>query len=340
VTAVTSGVAARRRWQRLRPCIVIVIVALLALYPLAADVYSISVLRDTLIFGLFALSLDFLWGKTGLLSFGHAAFFGLGAYGTAIVAQFLSGNPSASVIGTAAGIALAATVAFCIGYFLIFGGVRGAYLTIVTLALSLVAQEIAVGWASVTGGDAGLIGTPPPGVSLLGRSYVFADPVAQYWLVLGLSALALIAFWLASGGQFGRVLAAIRDNELRAQTLGYNTSSRLLLMLVISAALAALAGALYASLSGFVAPDLTGLFLSTEVIVWVAVGGRGTLVGSFVGAFVVIRLQEVVSSYSTKLWPLLIGLFFVAMVFLFPNGLLDLVRRLRGIIGDGRRVRP
>src|SRR5262249_3125196 len=153
-------------------------------------------------------------------------------------------------------------------YFLIFGGVRGAYLTIVTLAVSLVAQQIAVGWASVTGGDAGLIGTPPPGVAVLGRSYVFVDPVAQYWLVLGLSVLALVAFVLASRGHFGRVLAAIRDNELRARTLGYNTSSRLLLVLVISAALAALAGALYASLSGFVAPDLTGLFLSTEVIVW------------------------------------------------------------------------
>jgi branched-chain amino acid transport system permease protein len=333
---VTAVIAPRSGWQRLRQGIFIIVVALLALYPLAADVYSVSVLRDTLIFGLFALSLDFLWGKTGLLSFGHAAFFGLGAYGTAIIAQLLSGNPSASAIGAVTGIALAAAVALCIGYFLIFGGVRGAYLTIVTLAVSLVAQQIAVGWASVTGGDAGLIGTPPPGVAVLGRSYVFVDPVAQYWLVLGVSVLALVAFWLASRGHFGRVLAAIRDNELRARTLGYNTSSRLLLVLVISAALAALAGALYASLSGFVAPDLTGLFLSTEVIVWVAIGGRGTLVGAFVGAFVVIRLQEMVSSYSIKLWPLLIGLFFVAMVFLFPNGLLELVGRLRGIVGRGR----
>jgi urea transport system permease protein len=93
------------------------------------------------------------------------------------------------------------------------------------------------------------------------------------------------------------------------------------------------------SLSGFVAPDLTGLFLSTEVIVWVAVGGRGTLLGPFVGAFVVIRLQEVVSSYSTKLWPLLIGLFFIAMVFLFPDGLLNLVGRLRGVLVRAKGMR-
>jgi urea transport system permease protein len=220
VTAVTTEIPARSAWLRLWPSLVILVAMLLALYPLTADVYSVSVLRDTLIFGLFALSLDFLWGKGGILSFGHAAFFGLGAYGTAIIAQLLSGNAYASVIGAVGGIALAAGVGLCIGYFLIFGGVRGAYLTIVTLAVSLVAQQIAVGWASVTGGDAGLIGTPPPGFAVLGLSYGFVDPVAQYWLVLGIAALALMALWLSSRGQFGRVLAAIRDNELRARTLG------------------------------------------------------------------------------------------------------------------------
>ena len=340
MTVAVTETEARGHLSRLPTIVVAIVVALLALYPFAADVYSVSVLRDTLIFGLFALSLDLLWGKAGILSFGHAAFFGLGAYGTAIIAQLLSDNHLSSLIGAAGGVALAAAVALCIGYFLIFGGVRGAYLTIVTLAVSLVAQQIAVGWASVTGGDAGLIGTPPPGFALAGMSYAFVDPAAQYWLVLGASALALAGLWLACRGQFGRVLAAIRDNELRARTLGYNTSLRLLLVLVISAGLAAFAGALYASLSGFVAPDLTGLFLSTEVIVWVAVGGRGTLVGPFVGAFVVIRLQQVVSSYSTKLWPLLIGLFFVAMVFLFPNGLLDLFGRLRSIARRQQKARP
>jgi urea transport system permease protein len=339
MTAIAREFAIRGGRLYVRRGIIVVSILLLALYPLTADVYSVSVVRDALIFGLFALSLDFLWGKAGILSFGHAAFFGLGAYGTAIVARLLTSNPGSSVIGATAGVALAAAVALIIGYFLIFGGVRGAYLTIVTLAVSLVAQQIAVGWASVTGGDVGLIGTPPPGFAALGVSYVFADPAAQFWLVLAISTLAVTTLWLASRGQFGRVLAAIRDNELRARSLGYDTSLRLLMVLVISSSLAALAGSLYASLSGFVAPDLTGLFLSTEVIVWVAVGGRGTLIGPFVGAFVVIRFQEIVSSYNTRLWPLLIGVFFVAMVFLFPNGLLDLVGRLRGVTARRERAR-
>ena len=146
------------------------------LYPLWTDPYSLSVVRDALIFGLFALSLDFLWGKAGILSFGHAAFFGVGAYGTAIVAPMVGGG-SAGLIGCLFGIALAVGIALIVGYFLIFGGVRGAYFTIVTLALSLVAQHIVIGWARVTGGDAGLIGTPPPGIGFGGTSFVRADPV-------------------------------------------------------------------------------------------------------------------------------------------------------------------
>jgi len=299
----------------------------LLVYPLWANPYGLSVVRDALIFGLFALSLDYLWGKAGVLSFGHAVFFGLGAYGTAVFAS-MAGGGNAALTGMAGAILLTVAVALLIGYFLIFGGVRGAYLTIVTLAVSLVASHIAVGWSSVTGGDAGLIGAPPPGIELFGVSIVLIDPVDQLYLVTALCAPALLALWIACRGHYGRVLAAIQDNELRAQTLGYNTALHLLIVFVLSAALAALAGGLYASLSGYVAPAFIGLLLSTEVIVWVAIGGRGTLLGPFIGAIVVQRLQQEVSSIDTKLWPIVIGAFFVAMVFLFPRGLLPLFERI------------
>jgi len=307
--------------------------AVLALCPSWLDPYSLTVVRDALIFGLFALSLDFLWGKGGILSFGHAAFFGIGAYGTAIVAPLMDGA-NAALVGGLASIGTAATVALLVGYFLIFGGVRGPYLTIVTLALSLVAQHIVIGWSEVTGGDAGLIGTPPPGIEMGGLAHVFVDPVEQHYLVVAISAATLLAIWTACRGHYGKILNAIQDNELRARSLGHNSSLQLLRVFVISAALAALAGSLYASISGFVAPDLIGLVLSTEVIVWVAVGGRGTLIGPFIGAFVVIRLQQEVSSIDTKLWPIVIGAFFVAMVFLMPQGLLPMLRRV------GNALRP
>lgn len=316
-----------------------IFVALAAGYPFWTDAYSLTVVRDALVFALLALSLDYLWGKGGMLSFGHAAFFGIGAYSMAIFGPMVGGG-NAALVGMFAGVALAAMVALLVGYFLIFGGVRGAYFTIVTLAISLVAQHVAIGWSEVTGGDSGLIGAPVPGFDLFGLSYQILDPVAQYYMILTITSSVLLGLWFACRGHYGRVLAAIQDNELRARTLGYNTSLHLLIVFVISSALAALAGGLYDVTSGYVAPDLIGLFLSTEVIVWVAIGGRGTLIGPIIGAFVVIRLQQEVSSFSYRLWPMIIGSFFIAMVFLFPNGLLPLLRRAWQLAVARLRARP
>ena len=133
IGSATSGLpvsSTDRAWLLIAACLA----AIALLYPLWTDPYSLSVVRDALIFGLFALSLDFLWGKAGILSFGHAAFFGVGAYGTAIVAPMVGGD-AAGLLGCLAGIAVAVGIALVVGYFLIFGGVRGAYFTIVTLAL-------------------------------------------------------------------------------------------------------------------------------------------------------------------------------------------------------------
>lgn len=302
---------------------------LLAL-PLWVDSYTLSTLRDILLFGLFALSLDYLWGKTGILSFGHAAFFGLGAYGMAISTIKFGFDPQyASLLGLAGGIALAMLVAAIIGYFLIFGGVRGTYLTIVTLALTVIAQHVAIGWSDVTGGDSGLIGVPPLSISVGGFSYTLFDPVHFYIFVLLLCTVILATLWRLCAGPYGKVLIALEDNEQRASTLGYNTSLHLLIVFVVSGGIAGLAGAVYATGTGFVAPDMAGLMLSTQVIMWVAVGGRGTLIGPFIGAFIVWWLQQRISSIDTKLWPLFIGLFFIAMVFVFPNGLWSAVEPIK-----------
>jgi len=317
----------------------------LSLYPLWGGSYDVASMRDILLFGLFALSLDYLWGKAGILSFGQATFFGLGAYGMAVITvKVQPGAAIASLLGLGAGVGLAALVAFIVGYFLIFGGVRGAYFTIVTLALTIIAQSIAIGWSSVTGGDSGIIGVPPLGVTVLGVQLSLADSNVLYYFVLALSAVALIGLWLACRGRYGKILAAIQDNELRAQTLGYHTALHLLGVFIISAAIAAAAGAVYATATGFVAPDMIGLLLSTEVIMWIAVGGRGTLLGPFIGTFVVWKLQQEISSIDTKLWPLTIGLFFIAMVFLFPDGVLTVIDRLKTLwttrAEAGRGIRP
>jgi branched-chain amino acid transport system permease protein len=157
--------------------------------------------------------------------------------------------------------------------------------------------------------------------------------VPLYFLVLGVAVVAILTLWIACRGRYGNILAAIQDNEPRASALGHNTSLYLLIVMVLSCMLAGFAGSLYATSIGFVAPDLIGLMLSTEVFVWVAIGGRGTLLGPFIGAFVVLRLQQIISSINYNLWPLLIGAFFVAMVFLFPDGVLSLGRYVAGFFG-------
>lgn len=294
--------------------------------------YLTALLRDALIFALLAIALDLLWGKAGILSFGHAAFFGAGAYGVAVVSTKAGLDPAlASWAGLIAGIGIAAIISLIVGYFLIYGGVRGPYFTIVTLAVAVIADHIVVGWSSVTGGNAGLLGVLPlhfPGPGGLSP----LKSIGQYWLIVTVLCLVAVSLWWMCRGRFGEVLAAIQDNEQRVRALGHDTSLLLLIVFVISAAIAALGGGLYASTVGFVAPDIVGLVLSTQVVVWVAIGGRGTLIGPIIATVAVIWLEQKISSIDTKLWPLAIGALFILSVFIFPDGLLAAARRWLAVI--------
>lgn len=310
-------------------------------YSYVGDYYGLLSVRDGMILGLFALSLDYLWGKTGFLTFGHSAFFGIGAYGLAIVSRHIEAWWG-TYAGLLVGILAAGLVALVVGYFLIFGRVRGAYLTIVTLAVTIIVHQVALSWSEVTGGDQGLVGIQPPSIVLGGWSYALVDPQDQYLAVLVIAFACLLGLWLALRGRYGRVLEAIQDNEARAESLGHNTSLHLLVAFVVSCMLAALAGTLFAVMVGYVAPDLVGLLWSTVVVIWVAIGGRGTLIGPFIGAFVVFRLQQEVSSINPTLWPLCIGAFFVVMVFVLPDGALTIVRAIGSLrarlAGRGRAL--
>ena len=330
ISQARSGTPAARRGLRPTTLVAIVTLAILAALPLFTKGYALTSYRDVLLLAAFALSLDIFWGRTGILSFGHATFFGLGAYGMAVVAIHFEIDPAwVSVAGLLFGVGLAAAVATLVGYFILYGGVRGAYFTIVTLALTLIAHHVAVGWSDVTGGDSGLIGVPP--ITLFG--YAFIGSTESYYLALAVLAVALFgSMWLLNG-RLGLVLAAIRDSETKARTLGYRTDRTLLATFVASASLAALAGAVYAAGTGFVAPDFIALLLSTEVIIWVAVGGSGTLIGPVIGTAIVWKLQQEISSISIAAWPIALGSFFILLVLVFPQGLpaylLKKVRALR-----------
>jgi len=299
-----------------------VLMVLIGVYPLWGDSYGLSVVRDSLILSIFALSLDFLWGKTDLLCFGHSTFFGTGAYAMALLTLKYQ---TSSVVGILAALVIASSVALLAGYFLIYAGVRRQYFVIVTLALCMIAQQIVISLPGFTGGDAGLIDIPPLAFSFFSKDVTFNDD-SLYFLALGLSAATFLGLWFFTRGNYGKILKSILYNETRAQTFGHNTSFHLLIAFVISAMLAGLSGAIYTVTQGIVTPDLIGPVLATEVVVWVAVGGRGTLLGPMIGCFLVVRMRQEISSISTTLWPLVMGIAFVLMVFVFPDGIVTIAR--------------
>jgi len=290
----------------------------LAIVPYVSSSYTINAMRDAMVLGLFALSYDLIWGKTSTLTLGHAVFFGTGAYTLAITTVQYGVAPW---LGAVAGICSAALLAWVVGYFLLYAGVRSQFLAVISLAVLLIVRQIATSWRSVTGGDVGILGIPPlilGGIDLSGA-------VASYFAALTLLTVALLGCWIALRGTYGKVLAAIGMNEFRAKHCGFNTAFHLLTMFIVSASLAGLAGALYASMAGVVAPDLFSILLSTDVVLWVAIGGKGSLLGPVIASILLIRVQQEVSSYAADLWPLILGVVFLFFVLVLPKGLSGLI---------------
>jgi branched-chain amino acid transport system permease protein len=326
----TEGLLQSRRWLACWLAGSLV----LAVLGLVFDGYSLSTVREALILGLFAMSLDFLWSRVGILSFGHAAFFGIGGYGMAILGvQYHWSAVQALPVALGATVLVAALF----GYFLFYGKVRGTYFTLMTMALTLVCQQLAISWVSVTGGDSGLINVPG---LVFGPDWMdFSAETPAYFLVL---AVVIVVAWVLrqlSIGRYGLILQALQDHEVRASALGHNADLYLLSAFVGSAFVAGLAGALYVSTAGIVAPDLIGPLFSTEVIVWVAVGGMGSLLGPILGAFLVHYVQQHVSSWNPSAWPLFLGCGFLVLVFVLPNGLFSIWQRLR-TLGSALSGRP
>ncbi len=301
-------------------------IAGLAAVPWLSSSYATTAMRDALILGIFALSYDLLWGKGMVLTLGHAVFFGLGAYGVAIATTQLQWS---WLQGVVLGLGAAMAVAGAVGYFLLYAGVRLHFFAVITMAILLITRQLATSWQSVTGGDVGILGIPGIRLSLPGWAVDLSDERSSYLLALAALVLATVLTWRLVRTRYGLVLAAIGMNEFRARHCGFDTSWHLVLVFVISAGLAAFSGALYAGTAGVVAPDLFSILMSTEVILWVAVGGRGTLVGPLIAAIFFTRVQQEVSSYSTDLWPLILGVLFLVCVLALPQGIVGLFRRMR-----------
>jgi branched-chain amino acid transport system permease protein len=277
-----------------------------------------------LVLGLAAMSVNFLLGFTGVLSFGHAAYFGLGAYGAGMTLKYLV--PSTPV-GILVGLGIGTLAGMVIGALIV--KLRGIYFAMVTIAFGQVFYFIAFRWSSMTGGDDGLTGWQRQPLDLgLTQIDILGNDKAFYYLVLLIFALATGAMALLLRSPFGRTLLAIRENERRARFLGIPIERHIWIAFVISCFFASLAGTLYALLSNFTDPRALHWTLSGNFVIMAVLGGMRSFWGPLVGAAIFVVLQDYVSSH-TQNWMFVIGIFFVLVVLFFPRGVLGLIRRKR-----------
>jgi branched-chain amino acid transport system permease protein len=270
---------------------------------------------NILIFGLFAVGFNLLFGYTGMLSFGHAAFLGSGSYfaGMAIVH---GAWPWYAAI--AAGTLGAAAIGLLMGFLAIRA--RGIYFSMVTLALAQCVYYIFYQADRWTGGENGLRGVRVSAINVFGLELNFVDPLTKYYVVLAFVALAL---WFVSrvlGSPFGAVLETVRENEQRSGACGYDVARTRLVVFVISAAICGLAGTLRALHLSVVPIDSLHYLTSGHAVMMCLLGGMGTFFGPFVGAAVILYLEDVVTGW-TKHWMLVVGIVFIVFVLFFPRGI-------------------
>jgi branched-chain amino acid transport system permease protein len=308
-----SVVVGGRSWQRWLLLAVGLVVAL----SLPWFVYP-PVAMDIAAMALFAIALDILLGFTGLLSFGHAAFWGGSAYVTGLVAIHLGVPFPLAVL---AGAVFAMILALPIGYLSVRRS--GIYFAMVTLAFAQMVYFVAYQWSSVTGGENGLQAVPK---SFFGVELVETDSFYFYYAALPIILLGMWAAWRIVHSPFGRVLVAIRDNAPRARALGYDVERYKVIAFVLSAGLAGLAGGVFAISHGFVAlPDLHWT-TSGEVVLVTVLGGIGTLWGGIVGAFVIVTMADQLASSGFDGIGIITGSVFIVVVLLFRRGIWGTVR--------------
>ncbi len=294
--------------------------AVLISIPFWAPRFWVNVASQALIFAIFAMSLDLLLGYGGMPSFGHAAFFGAGAYACAMVGVHL--GPALLPL-LVAGILVGSALAIPIGAFSLRA--TGVYFLMLTLAFSQMLWGLALQWTTVTGGSDGLFGIPRPVLPGLDPK-TFWRPQPFFFLVLTLALLTLLLLSAVVASPFGKTLEGVRENEHRMRALGCPTFRYRLAAFVLAGGLAGAAGVLFALYNGFANPGTLHWTTSGLVLIAAIAGGARSLAGPALGAVLVVVMQTALTSLSER-WPLLIGSVFIAFVLFLPGGIASLVRR-------------
>lgn len=325
---------------------ILLIVLGLALAPLYLSEFRLNLIGKFLTYAIVAVGLDLIWGYTGILSLGHGVFFGLGAYcmgmylkleaSGEMIPDFMmwSGiwelpffwkpfaNPWFALI---AAMIVPMLLAALVGYLAFRSRIKGSYFAIITQALALIFTILLIGQQGYTGGTNGITNL----ATIFGRS--LAEQTTQNWIylltVVALGIVLILSRFLVNS-RFGNLLIAIRDGENRTRFIGYNPVLIKTLVFALSALFSGLAGALFVPQVGIVSPSMMGIAPSVEMTIWVAVGGRATLIGAVLGAILVNIAKSLLSETYPDVWLYLLGVLFIGVVVFFPNGILGLVRKL------------
>ena len=283
--------------------------------------YLVELLVQGMIYGILALSLNLLLGYTGLPSLGHTVYLGIGAYSVAIcISRFHLSPFQASII------ALFVTTLSGALFGLLAIRARGVYFLMITLALAMLIWGLAYRWVSMTGGDNGISGIPRPQIG----PWSLRDISSYYYFVLTIFSVSFFLIFRLVRAPFGRTLVGIKESESRMRTLGYNVWLHKYICFVIAGLFGGISGILFIFYNGFISPPTLEVTSNMETLLMVALGGPGTIVGPFIGAFVIVLLKNFVSVYTGR-WLIILGSIYIFTILYAPKGMMELA-------GWGRRI--
>ena len=290
----------------------------LILFPFIAPKFQLRMVTEIIILTLFAMTWKMMLNEGGMFSFGHAVYFGLGAYASVLGWLHIPGLSFLN--GILLGGLVAAVVAFILGAFLV--RMSGTYFALLTLAFNQLIWAIVWKWRDVTGGDDGLGKFPKP--ELFGIS--MKNPVTFYYVALVIIGAGLYVCWYFTKTPMGNVAMSIKSNEERAKFVGFNVQATKMIFLTFLGFLAGISGALYAQFQEFIATSVIDGMMSTNVLFMAYIGGTGFFWGPIIGSGIFVYLSEYLSSFTDR-WELILGLIFIAVVLFAPQGILGLIRK-------------
>src|SRR3984957_10893845 len=317
-----------RRWPVL-PVMEVAVLAIGALLPLVLQDYLTIYATRVVILCLFALSFDLVWGYAGIMSFGQAVFFGTAGYGVALIARDL--GVTSILIVLPAGLLIGLAFALLLGGFLLLGRHPSSviFVSLGTLTGSYAADRVARGWYYL-GGQNGIPSIPPMSLG----SYDFVEGPVYYYMALIILVLVYLLCRFLLRSQFGLALAGLRENEQRIAFFGYQVQRLKAIIFSFAGAIAGLAGTLYAFHEGFVWPNMLGVVLSTQVVLYVLFGGAGTLIGAVIGAVAIEAVSFWLSNSYQDIWPIILGVLLLLVILFRPAGLISLIVSERERVGN------